>query len=61
MSITILAVGSQGDIQPYLALAVGLKNEGYNVRFAANSNFAALAASYQVEFFPIQLDYVPSR
>lgn len=56
MSITILAVGSQGDVQPYLALAVGLKNEGYNVRFAANSNFAALAARYQIEFFPIQLD-----
>ena len=56
MSITILAVGSQGDVQPYLALAVGLKNEGYKVRFAANSNFAALAANYQIEFFPIQLD-----
>lgn len=56
MSITILAVGSQGDVQPYLALAVGLKNAGYQVRFAANSNFAALAARYQIEFFPIQLD-----
>ena len=56
MSITVLAIGSQGDVQPYLALAVGLKNEGYKVRFAANSNFAALAANYQIEFFPIQLD-----
>jgi len=56
MNITILAVGSQGDVQPYLALAVGLKNEGYHVTFVANSNFAALAANYQVEFFPIQLD-----
>ncbi len=56
MSITILAIGSQGDVQPYLALAVGLKNAGYKVRFAANSNFASLVANYQVEFFPIQLD-----
>ncbi len=56
MTITILAVGSQGDVQPYLALAVGLKNEGYNVRFAANSNFAGLTASYNLEFFPIQMD-----
>jgi sterol 3beta-glucosyltransferase len=56
MTITILAVGSQGDVQPYLALAVGLKNEGYNVRFAANSNFAGLAASYDLEFFSIQSD-----
>lgn len=56
MSITILAVGSQGDVQPYLALAVGLKNAGYKVRFAANSNFAGLAAHYNLEFFSIQLD-----
>ena len=56
MQITILAAGSQGDVQPYLALAAGLKNEGYGVRFAANSNFAGLAARYEVEFFPIQVD-----
>ena len=56
MTITVLAVGSQGDVQPYLALAVGLKNEGYDVRFAANSNFAGLAASYNLEFFSIQMD-----
>jgi len=56
MCITILSVGSQGDIQPYLALAIGLKNEGYNVRFAANSNFAGLAAQYDLNFFPIQMD-----
>lgn len=56
MSITILAIGSQGDVQPYLALAVGLKDAGYKVRFAANSNFAGLAASYGLEFFSIQLD-----
>lgn len=56
MTITVLAVGSQGDVQPYLALAVGLKNAGYSVRFAANSNFAGLAASYKLEFFPIQSD-----
>ncbi len=56
MNITVLAVGSQGDVQPYLALAVGLKNEGYNVTFAANSNFAGLTASYGLKFFSIQMD-----
>ncbi|HUG34073.1 MAG TPA: glycosyltransferase [Anaerolineales bacterium] len=56
MQITILAAGSQGDVQPYLALAVGLKNEGYSVRFAANSNFASLGARYDLDFFPIQVD-----
>lgn len=56
MQITILAAGSQGDVQPYLALAVGLKNDGYGVRFAANSNFAGLAAEYELDFFPIRVD-----
>jgi UDP:flavonoid glycosyltransferase YjiC (YdhE family) len=56
MRITIVSAGSQGDIQPYLALAVGLKRRGFNVRFAANSNFAGLAARYALDFFPIQVD-----
>lgn len=56
MQITILTAGSQGDVQPYLALAVGLKNEGYQVRLAANSNFAGFAARYGVDFFPVQVD-----
>jgi UDP:flavonoid glycosyltransferase YjiC (YdhE family) len=56
MCITILSVGSLGDVQPYLALAVGLKCQGYPVRLAANSNFADLAEQYQIDFFPIQIN-----
>jgi UDP:flavonoid glycosyltransferase YjiC (YdhE family) len=56
MNITIVSAGSQGDIQPYLALAVGLKNAGYRVRFAANSNFADFVTAYGVEFLPIKVD-----
>ena len=56
MRVTVLAVGSTGDIQPYLALAVGLKNDGYSVRFVANSNFASFVTRYGLEFFPIQVD-----
>jgi UDP:flavonoid glycosyltransferase YjiC (YdhE family) len=32
--ITILTVGSRGDVQPYLALAAGLRQAGYQVRVA---------------------------
>jgi UDP:flavonoid glycosyltransferase YjiC (YdhE family) len=56
MRISVLAVGSQGDIQPYLALAVGLKKQGYDVRFVANLNFAGLASQYDLDFSPIQVD-----
>ena len=41
--ITILAMGSRGDVQPYLGLALGLKDVGYEVVFAAYTNFAAEA------------------
>ena len=56
MNITVLSAGSQGDVQPYLALAVGLKREGYTVRFVANSNFASAAEKYGLDFFPIHVD-----
>jgi sterol 3beta-glucosyltransferase len=56
MRITIVTAGSQGDIQPYLALAVGLKNAGYRVKFVANSNFAGFVEKYGLQFIPIRLD-----
>ncbi len=56
MHITILTAGSRGDVQPYLALATGLKTAGHDVRLAANSNFASLAADYGLEFSPIEVD-----
>jgi len=49
MLITIVSAGSEGDIQPYLALAVGLKNEGFQIRLAANINFADVIASHGLE------------
>jgi UDP:flavonoid glycosyltransferase YjiC (YdhE family) len=56
LHITILSAGSRGDVQPYLALAIGLKSAGYQVRLVANSNFAELAAEYSLEFSPIEVD-----
>lgn len=56
MTIVVLAVGSRGDVQPYLALAFGLKRAGYKVRFAANSNFERWVKSYGLEFAPIRVD-----
>jgi hypothetical protein len=37
--ITILAVGSRGDVQPYCTLALGLQRAGYRVRIATHYNF----------------------
>ncbi|MFN8597281.1 MAG: glycosyltransferase [Anaerolineae bacterium] len=57
MHITILAAGSRGDIQPYLALGVGLQAAGYRVRFAAFRNFAPLVAPYGLDFAPVDADF----
>jgi hypothetical protein len=35
IKITICTIGSRGDIQPYLALAVGLQQAGHIVTLAA--------------------------
>ena len=53
MKINILTVGSRGDIQPYLALGVGLKAAGYDVRLTTHEIFEALITRYGLDFFPI--------
>ena len=57
MRLTILAAGSRGDIQPYLALGVGLQVAGHHVRFAAFRNFAQFVTSYGLEFAPVEADF----
>jgi UDP:flavonoid glycosyltransferase YjiC (YdhE family) len=57
MHITILAAGSRGDIQPYLALGVGLQAAGHRVRFAAFRNFAPFVSAYGLEFAPVEADF----
>jgi UDP:flavonoid glycosyltransferase YjiC (YdhE family) len=53
MHITILALGSRGDIQPYVTLGSGLKAAGHKIRFITFENFAALAAENSLDFHPI--------
>ena len=56
MKITITAVGSRGDIQPYVALAVGLKRAGHEVRLSAPHIFAGLIAEHNVQHLPISVN-----
>ena len=53
MHITILTVGSRGDVQPYLALAAGLRRAGYQVRVATHRPFQAEIHQRGLEFRPI--------
>ena len=54
MRIVIVAPGSQGDVQPYIALGKGLKNVGNTVRLVSNLNYESLANAHSLEFWPIE-------
>ena len=60
MKITVLATGSRGDIQPFLALAYGLLRAGHEVTFVSNAIFAPLVRPYGLNFRSIQWDPVES-
>src|SRR6202035_2058052 len=53
MHVTFVTGGTQGDVQPMLALAVGLQNAGEQVRFCAHPVFEAFVQRAGVPFFPL--------
>ena len=57
MHITILTIGSRGDVQPFIALGLGLKQAGHQVRLATHSNSKSLIDSYGLNFSPIEGDF----
>ena len=56
MKIMIIAPGSRGDVQPYIALGRGLKNAGHMIRFVTHQNFEKLVTSYGLEFWSVDSD-----
>jgi sterol 3beta-glucosyltransferase len=56
MNITILTYGSRGDVQPFLALAVGLQKSGHTVRLAVPHRFAGFVESYEIPFVSLAGD-----
>jgi len=57
LRITILALGSRGDVQPLLALAAGLQKTGrHRICFAAPDNFESFVRAYRLDFSPLGID-----
>jgi sterol 3beta-glucosyltransferase len=56
MKITIAAIGSRGDIQPYLALGVALQKAGYEVTLSAPAMFRDLVAAYGLRHLPVSVN-----
>jgi sterol 3beta-glucosyltransferase len=54
MRILAIALGSQGDVQPYVALGKGLQAAGHSVRVMAPVNFELLVTTHGLEFYPVK-------
>ena len=56
MKITLLTIGSQGDLQPFIALALGLQKAGHEITLATHTNFENLVTTHGIQFAPIRID-----
>ncbi len=53
MHITILTIGSRGDVQPFIALGQGLQQAGHQVQLATHANFESMTRNYGLNFSPV--------
>jgi sterol 3beta-glucosyltransferase len=53
MHVAILTIGSHGDVQPYVALGVALKDAGHTVTLATSVDFEPFVCQYGLDFTPI--------
>lgn len=58
MRIAVHTLGTRGDVQPYLALARGLKARGHEVMLVAPAQFADMAEAENVAFAPLPAEFL---
>jgi sterol 3beta-glucosyltransferase len=56
MRITILTIGSRGDVVPYIALGLGLRRAGHEVRLATHTPFEPHVRAAGLAFSPLMGD-----
>lgn len=65
MRIKIVTGGSRGDIQPYVALGLGLQRAGHMVKLIANPEYQEFISSYGLDFvalkYTIDSDWEPPQ
>lgn len=54
MRVTVMAMGSRGDVQPFIALADGLQRAGYTARLVTHAEFYPLIKGRGIEFREIR-------
>jgi sterol 3beta-glucosyltransferase len=53
MKIIVPAIGSRGDVQPYIALCQGLQRAGHKAILATNPTMTDLVTQYDVTCAPV--------
>ncbi|MBN2502947.1 MAG: glycosyltransferase family 1 protein [Anaerolineales bacterium] len=56
MKLTLIAVGSRGDVQPIIALGKGLQQAGYAVRLVTLASFEGFVGGHGLDFSPVRGD-----
>lgn len=56
MKLSVIAIGSRGDVQPIVALGRGLSDAGYAVRIVTLESFEPMVRGQGLEFFPVEGD-----
>jgi sterol 3beta-glucosyltransferase len=49
MHFVCLTIGSRGDVQPYIALGLGLKKEGHRVTIATHEEYKSWVEGFGIE------------
>ncbi|MBP0446365.1 glycosyltransferase family 1 protein [Roseomonas sp. SSH11] len=58
MRVSLHALGTRGDVQPCIALALGLMRRGHAVQLAAPAQFERMAAARGVPFAPLPGEFL---
>ena len=56
MKLDIVTIGSRGDVQPYLALGLGLQRAGHTVKILTDPFFESFVRGEGLDFAPIHAD-----
>jgi sterol 3beta-glucosyltransferase len=56
MKIAITTVGTRGDLQPYIALGLGLRDAGHEVLIVSSKNEEFFVKNYGLEFYALSVD-----
>jgi sterol 3beta-glucosyltransferase len=58
LKVTILTIGSRGDVQPFVALGVELRDAGHEVTLAAGEGFEAFVSGRGLRFAALDVEFL---